>query len=173
MRRFMAMAVGALLLIPAAAQGQVEIGLDAGLTLDNGFDTQDDITTFSVPQMNARIGFPAGEGLSIETLFGLNRQSSDGNSVTLLTLLPGLNYQLNEKVYLRGELGLQRVSFESGSVSQLGFGAAVGTKQALGDSPVMWRLEGGLTRWSEDSDPPGNEAFNRIRLLFGISAPIN
>ena len=175
MRKLFAVAV--LLLVPSVAQAQnLELGLDMGLILENGFDTQDDVTNIVLPAPFLRAGYGVSENLSIEGLVSFNRASSDGTSLSTLLLLPGVNFQMSEDFYLRGEVGLQRVSFDTDgfddSATQLGFGVAAGMRRAINDGPVSWRIEGGFTRWAEDEDA-GQEAYNAIRLLFGFSAVVN
>lgn len=165
-----------LLLVPVGVQGQVEVGFDAGLTLDN-YEFSESLTTIGIPTGTARIGFAAGETITVETLMNLSRLSSDGDSFTTISLIPGVNVALGDGgFYLRGEAGLMRVSFggefSDGSETQYTLGAAGGLKRAIGDGPISFRLEAGLGKWLEDEDA-GLESFTRIRLLFGFSAELN
>lgn len=161
-----------LLVAPAAVQGQVEIGVDAGLTIDKASGS-DALTTISVPASSVRLGFAAGDMVSVETLFAFARVSSGGESASSLGFVPGLNVRLGEGgFYLRGEAGLQRLSFGDGSATQFTLGGAAGLKKAVNDGPVSFRLEAGFGRWLENEDD-GLGAFNRIRLLMGISAALD
>lgn len=166
-----------LLLVPVGAAGQVEVGFDAGVIFDTGFEFSENVTTFSIPTGSVRLGFGAGDALTVETLFNVSRVSSDGESFTALGIVPGVNYTLGDGgFYLRGEAGLMRASISSdfgdGSQTQYTLGAAAGVKRAIGDGPVSFRFEGGFGKWLEDEDE-GLEGFNRIRLLFGLSAELN
>jgi hypothetical protein len=168
----MAFMLLALLVAPAAVQAQVEVGVDAGLTIDKASGS-DALTTISVPASSVRIGFTAGDMVSVETLFSFIRASSGGESASNLALIPGVNVSLGEGgFYIRGEAGLMRVSFSDDSGTQFTVGGAAGLKKAVNDGPVSFRMEAGFGRWLENADD-GFGAFTRIRLLLGISAALN
>jgi hypothetical protein len=171
MRRTLALALG-LTMLPMGAHGQVEVGLDAGLALQTGFEVRSSVTTISVPTGHVRIAFAGGETISIETLLSFDRFSSDGSAFSVLSLLPGVNFSFGDGGgYVRGEVGVQRASNGNASQSQYAVGAAVGVKRPLGDSGALLRIEGGFDRWLEDADA-GVEGFNQVRALFGVSAVI-
>ncbi|HSH75860.1 MAG TPA: hypothetical protein VLA09_09280, partial [Longimicrobiales bacterium] len=114
----------ALLVAPALVSAQgVEIGLDAGFAISNpaepeGFDgSLDNTNAFSLPISAARVGFWAGDVLLIESMLGFDWISQDDESVSSLVLMPGINYLLGEQFYVRGEAGLNRVSFSFDSQS--------------------------------------------------------
>lgn len=159
-----------LLIAPAAAQAQLEVGVDAGLTLRTGFEASENVSQLSIPASRARLGVPVGEMLSIEALLGFQRLSSGGESTSVLSFLPGINILLGESGgYLRGEVALNRGSSSGGgSRSQYGFGGAVGVRMPVDDA-VFVRLEGGFDRWLEDQDN-ALEAYNEFRILVGVSA---
>jgi len=176
MKRSMLFAMG-LLLVPVAAHGQLEIGLDAGMSLNTGFEVGESETAFSIPTGYARVGVPAGNALSIEALLGFDYFSSGDNSVNQITFVPGANFSFGTGGgYVRGEAAVTRVGSDNGttsnSSSQFGLGAAAGLKKAIAGGPVSYRLEAGFLRWLENADD-GREAFNQLRVLFGISAAVN
>lgn len=170
MKRVLPVVLG-LLLVPGAALAQVEVGLDAGLIVRTP-DVGDNVTSISIPTGSARVGFGAGEMLSIETLLSFDRLSSGGSSFSVLQLMPGVNLSVGEAgLYVRGEVGVQRVSDETDSESQYGVGAAVGLKKPIGDGSAIFRVEGGFDKWLEDADN-FIQGFNQIRVLIGFSAVI-
>ena len=160
-----------LLIAPATAQAQLEVGVDAGLTLHTGFENSDNLNQLSIPAPRARLGVPLGDLLSLEGLLGFQRLSSGGESASTLSFLPGVNILLGESGgYLRGEVAINRVAAGGESQSQYGFGGAIGVRMPVDDA-VFVRLEGGFDRWLEDQDN-FLEAYNEIRILVGVSAMV-
>jgi hypothetical protein len=154
---------------PVAVHAQVEVGVDGGLVFNTGFETSDNVTQISIPTGRARVGFPMGELLTLETLLGFQRVSLGGESGSALNLLPGMNVRLGDGGgYLRGEVAVARASFGGESETQWGFGGAVGVRMQVDDA-VFFRLEGGFDRWLEDQDS-FQEAYNEIRITVGVSA---
>jgi hypothetical protein len=175
MKRIMVLALG-LLFLPALVSAQVEVGLDAGLTFEKIDDVDDSAIDFSVPTSGARIAFAGGESMLIETLlaFGYGKQGDDSGMA--LALVPGLNFLLSEQLYLRGEAGLNYVSFDNGSGGVSGtqflFGAGVGIRKPLSEAAVL-RFEGALDRFLEslDGDIPFAASW-QFRAIMGISAVV-
>lgn len=165
----------ALLGVPAVTAAQVELGVDAGLSLESIDGQDDDVTTFSIPTSAVRVGFGAGESLIVETLVGLNRRSSGDFSGTSIRLIPGVNFPVGDQLYVRGEVGLQRTSFsfngEDESETQYVIGGAAGMRIPASDN-VLFRLEFGLDRWLENADE-GLPTITEFRLVAGISAVVN
>ncbi|HSM60882.1 MAG TPA: hypothetical protein VK849_08805 [Longimicrobiales bacterium] len=161
-----------LTIAPSAARAQVELGMDAGVVLNTGFEFGDDITHISIPFTSVRFGIPTGGIVTFESLFGLERTSDDDDSLTQLSFVPGLSVSLGEAgAYVRGEVAIAYVSFDGESQSQLGLGVALGLKKAINGGPVSYRLEAGFDRWLEDEDE-FQEAYNAIRFLIGLSAAV-
>ena len=115
MGRMHSLLLAALLVTPVGLAAQVEIGVDAGYVLD-AFDevedqfgsfTPDDQTTIAFPTPWLRVAFGASEAISVETMASLTRFSSDGDAITTILLLPGVNVALGDGgFYVRGEAGL-------------------------------------------------------------------
>ena len=159
-----------LLVLPLAAEAQVELGIDAGLELNRSGG--DNITTFVIPRAMLRIGIPR-ESITFEALVGINSINDSGGDFTLITFLPGIVYPFGSSHYVRGEVGLLYVSevLASGAVrslTQFAFGGAIGTKRQIGDGPVSLRFEGGVDRWQGDGDDSTD-----FRALIGISVLVN
>lgn len=169
MKRFIAAGLGMLLAAPLTVHAQVEVGVDAGLVLNTGFETSENVTQISIPASRARVGFPLGDLVTLETLLGFQRVSSDGEAASGLNLLPGINVRLGDSGgYLRGEVALSRAAFGGESETQYGFGGAIGVRMPVDDA-VFVRLEGGFDRWLEDQDNL-QEAYNELRITLGVSA---
>jgi len=168
--------ITALLLIPVGVNAQVELGIDAGLTVDmyddqGGFEI-DNLNSLALPASWLRVGFGATEMISVETAVSFQRLSQGDNSLTTIVLVPGVNIAIGESgFYLRGEAGLQRISDDDDGVTQFSVGAAAGLKKAIKDGPISFRLEGGFAKWLEkEGEALG---YNRLRILMGISATVN
>jgi len=183
MKRIFVLALG-LLFVPAMASAQVEAGLDAFFTISNPSEPEgstgsfDNTNSFELPAPVARVGFPAGETILVETILGFNWASQGDESETALVLLPGVNFLLGEQFYVRGEAGLLRMSYDDGtdseSTTQYGFGGAAGMRMPLGDAAIF-RIEAGVDRWLEAKDGDVITALGRtdIRIGAGISAIVN
>lgn len=151
-----------LLLAPAAARAQFELGMDGAFTVSTG--SGDAVVRLSVPTAMARIGFP-GDSFDFETLVSLNFVHSDG-SLTFLQLGPGVNFPFGEgDMYVRGEAQIAFAAGGGDSDTQLALGAAVGTKKQIGASDVSYRLEAGYDRWIDLK-------LNEFRALAGLSVVI-
>ena len=178
MTRTAAALLVAFLLVPTATSAQVELGIDGGLTVDiPDIDGADNLNTISFPASWLRVGFGAMEMISVETMLAFQRLSEGDASASSILLMPGVNVALGESgFYVRGEVGLQRASFDfdgnGDSQTQFGLGAAAGLKKAIADGPIAFRLEGGLAKWLEKEED-GVPGYTSIRILMGISATVN
>lgn len=176
MKRTFVLALG-LLFMPALASAQVEIGLDAGLGINKVKDADDTGFSFGIPVSGARIGFAAGESIIVETMLDLGYAKLGDVNATSLDLVPGINYLINDQVYVRGEAGLTYITADdgTGSVSgtQLLFGGGIGMRRMLGDAALL-RLEGAVDRRLEklDQDIPFPASWD-IRFVVGVSAVVN
>jgi hypothetical protein len=172
--------VSGLLLTPVLVAAQVEIGLDAGVNV-RVFDDVSGVSTdsqmeFDVPSDWARVAFAAGDNLLVETLVSFERTSQGDESTGRIVIIPGVVFLLGEQLYVRGEAGLARTSFDPGTASasatQYLFGGAAGLRMPLGDN-ALFRIEGGLNRAMEADDDFFIPAGWNIRGGVGISAVIN
>jgi hypothetical protein len=147
-------------LAPAAAKAQVEIGIEAGIQLDDR-PVVDNVFQLSVPRGLARIGF-SGETLTFESLFSFDIRDGGGDTVTLLNIMPGLNLPFGDQgAYVRGEVPMQLVSGGGDTETDFGLGAAVGIKRAIDGGPVSTRFEFGYDRLFDAE-------LNSFRVLFGL-----
>ena len=160
-----------LLVLPMPALSQVEIGIDAGLSIAI-LDEGDNLTTFSIPSGHLRFGFPAGDRVIIEPLLTFALISGDG-TFTATSLMPGIVYLFSDsgdsQFYVRGEAGLLLLTGGGESASQLGVGGAVGLRRPAGDNLIL-RLEGGFDTWFDNDD---FESRNELRALVGFSVVVN
>jgi hypothetical protein len=187
MRRAL-LSLAAILALPLALSAQVEIGLDAGLSITNPDDDDDNLVTFAIPgtapsssflQGGAvRLGFPFAERFVFEPLVSFTRFDIDDEAYTQLTLIPGVVALFGEpdavRFYLRGEFLFAYVSdFDEESGVQVGFGGAAGLRKPLGDAAFL-RLEGGFDKVNEndDADAPELFGYKHFRVLVGLSAII-
>ncbi len=174
MKRTIVLALG-LLLVPSVVAAQVEIGMDAGLSIESVDDDPDDLTSFSLPVSEVRVGFAAGEMMIVETRVALGYLSVDDFSATDFGLVPGVNVLLGDRFYVRGEAGLMYSSLDTGtadeSATQYLLGAGAGLRVPVVES-VLFRAEAGVDRWLENEDEfiPASWEF---RLVAGVSAVIN
>ncbi len=162
--------VGALLLaLPTYAAGQVEIGLNGGLSWTSGED-RDTQTLFAIPFRDLHLGVPIGDRLVLEGFFILDRESDGNSTETLVGVLPGLTYLFSEaggpRFYVRGEAGFEYANVESESVTQTGAGAAAGFRIPAGDS-AFFRVEANFVNWFENDDVYGHRTFG---IMVGFSA---
>jgi hypothetical protein len=173
MKRILVLTLG-LLVAPAVVSAQVEIGLDAGLSIEMISDVDDNFIGFAIPSSGMRVGFMAGEQIIVETRLGVDYLKFGDTSGSSVDIAPGINFLVNDQFYVRGEAGLSRSSFDDGtgsvSSTQYLFGGAVGIRRPLGDGAVL-RLEGGVDRWLENSDD-FIPASTEIRLGVGVSAVV-
>jgi len=154
-----------LLILPAIAEAQIELGFDVGLTVDKSAGITHN--SYDIPAKYLRIGFPRGR-VSFESLVAINHQRIGRSHLTIVEVLPGIMYQLN-RYYVRGEVAMLLVSsnFDRSS-SQFGYGVAVGSRRAL-RGPVFLRLETGITKWAGNVDYFGRSVF---RALVGLSVVV-
>jgi hypothetical protein len=160
----LALVAACMLLAPVGVGAQVEVGIEAGLQLDNqsGFD---DVTQFTVPSTTARIGFP-GTGAWFETLLSLHVIHQSGETYSLLGLTPGLNLPLGDGgAYLRAEGAMLLTSGGSDTNTEFGAGGAFGVRKPIDDGPVSFRFELGYDRFFDAE-------VNRFRALLGLSVVI-
>ncbi len=173
MRRTLVLAIG-LLVGSAPLSAQLEIGVDTGLEIGL-VDGTDNDTSFRLPSTWARIGYITGASLIIEPRLGFEFYSTGDLTETALLLVPGVNYLLGERFYIRGEVGLARFSQSDtgldASWTQYGFGGGAGARMALGDS-AMLRLEGAADYWLENADD-GAPQRTAVRFVAGVSAIIS
>lgn len=147
-------------LAPAAADAQVEIGIEAGIQLDDR-PVADNLFRLNVPRAMARIGFPR-EALTFESLFSFDIVDGGGSTLTFLNIIPGLNFPFGDQgAYVRGEVPMQLVSGGGDTETEFGLGAAIGIKKAIDDGPVSTRFEFGYDRLFDAE-------INSFRILFGL-----
>jgi hypothetical protein len=156
MKRTFVLALG-LLVAPQMASAQVELGLDFfGLNYSKVDGDDDASISVGIPESGLRVGFNAGPQMIIETRMEFDWDKHGDESGRNLILVPGLNYLVNDQVYVRGNIGLANFSFDPGtgtsvSGTQYIFGGAVGIRRALGSGAVL-RVEGGADQWLENQD---------------------
>jgi hypothetical protein len=172
MRWFVAITI-ALFVFPMAVNGQVELGLDMGFTLQafdepEGFTGEiDNLNTIQIPVPAVRVGFSAGGIASVEALATLESVGDGDDRLTLIRLLPGVNVGLGEGgFYVRGEGGLVFLDDGNDSETQFALGVAAGIKRAIPGGANL-RVEGGFDKWFEDADA-GLLGTNEFRLLVGF-----
>ncbi len=172
MKRTLVLALG-LMVVPALASAQVELGLDAGLFYSDTQGAADAAIGLQVPFSGARVGFAAGERLIVETRLSFDWFKQGGASGSGLVLVPGMNYLVNDQLYVRGEAGLSRDAFDpgtgGGSQTQYIFGGAVGMRRPLG--PALLRLEAGVDKALENTDD-GIPSSTEVHVSVGVSAVI-
>jgi hypothetical protein len=151
-----------MLLVPAVAQAQVEIGMEGGLQISKGIG--DAVTEFDVPVGTVRIGFPS-DNVSFETLMSLNVLNVN-STLTLLNLTPGVNFPLGEgDAYLRVEGAMLLASGGGETETELGAGGAFGVKKAIDETDVSFRFEVGYDRFFDAE-------VNQFRVLLGLSVTV-
>ena len=163
-----------LLVLPPVAEAQIQLGFDSGVRIERvGGLTE---TTFEIPSNWLRIGFPV-ETFTIESLISLFAQRSSGQTVSVISFLPGIVYDYRANLYVRGEVGLLLISASGSSVSQFGYGVAVGNKRQIGPGPLYLRFELGIDQWRENNrgTPSLNDDLQKrseFRALVGISVVV-
>ena len=176
MKRALLIALAALAM-PVLAQAQVEVGLDGGLGIQKMSGVTDKDISFDVPTSGLRLGFAGGESLIIETMLDFSWNKFGDQKTTSFGIVPGVNYLINDQVYVRGEAGLSYFKYDPGtggsSQTQYLFGGAVGTRKMLGEGALL-RLEAGVDRGLEKKDNgvvtiPASWNF---RVVAGISAVV-
>ncbi len=173
MRRALLIALG-VLAMPALAQAQVEIGVDAGLGIQSVKDADKQIS-FDVPNADMRLGFASGESIIVETILGASYYKVGDYKQSWVDLTPGVNFLFSPSAYVRGEAGLMYYKTDNGTTSdsstQFQLGAAVGTRKMMGEGTVL-RFEAGVDRALEkkDSGVVTIPASWNFRLLVGVSA---
>ena len=174
MKRILVLALG-LLAAPQVVSAQLEVGLDAGFGYSKIDDVDDALVNFSIPNLGARVGFAAGPTMIIESLVLFDWTKFGDASATTIGIVPGLNFLINEQLYLRGEAGLLYQSEDDGvspsdSQTQYLFGAGVGIRRPLGSGAVL-RFEGAVDRALENTDEFLPASWD-IRATVGVSAVI-
>ena len=175
MKRTWIMAL-ALLWAPGSVAGQVELGVDFfGIDYYDEDGASDAAIGVSLPVSGMRVGFPAGSNIIIETRLEFDWFKQGDGSARDLTLIPGLNYLINEQIYLRGEAGLSNFSFDPGTGSSISgtqyiFGGGVGTRRSFGMG--ILRLEGGVQIGTENADD-GIASYTNIYGSAGVSVTVN
>ncbi|MEQ1855180.1 MAG: hypothetical protein ABL963_01855 [Longimicrobiales bacterium] len=175
MRRTLVLALG-LMVVPAMASAQVELGFDFfGVTYNDTDGAQDATIGVSLPLSGLRVGFMAGPQMIIETRMGFDWEKEGDASGRSLTLVPGLNYLVNDQIYVRGEAGLENFSFDNGagtsfSGTQYVFGAGLGTRRPFGMG--ILRLEAGVQKALENTNDGIPSSLN-IYGSAGASIAIN
>ena len=159
----------------APAQASAELGVDAGVDLLR-FENENS-TVISLPMggdfftflPGFRVGFDAGEHLSIEPAVGFVRASEGGDSISLIKLGASLLANLTTdrskaQPYLRGGGSVLMVSGFDEDESQTFLGGAVGVRVPVKD-PFMVRLEAGAFHGFEGD----LESVNIITFRGGFS----
>jgi hypothetical protein len=172
MRRTLVLAFG-LMVVPAMASAQVELGLDFfGLSYTDVDGLDDAAISVGLPVSGMRIGFMAGPQMIVETRIEADWDKIGDFSSRSIMLVPGLNYLVNDQIYVRGEAGLSYDAVDpgTGSVSdtQYLFGAGVGTRRPLGMG--ILRLEAGVQKALESD---ASASFLNIYASAGASVAIN
>jgi hypothetical protein len=175
MRRILVLAFG-LMMAPQMVSAQLELGVDFfGVTYSDVDGAADANIGVALPLSGLRVGFAAGEGMTIETRMEFAWDKQGDASSRDLMLLPGLNYMINDQIYVRGEAGLSNFSFDPGtgtstSGTQYMFGAAIGTRRPLGMGVL--RLEAGALKALENTDD-GIPSWLDIGASAGFSVVVN
>lgn len=175
MRRILVLALG-LLAVPQLAFAQVELGVDFfGIDYFDEDGAADAAIGVSLPVSGLRVGFPAGSNMIIETRLEFDWAKQGDASARNLVLIPGLNYLINEQIYLRGEAGLSNFSVDPGtgtsvSGTQYLFGGGIGTRRSFGMG--ILRLEGGVQLGTENTDD-GIPSYMNIYGSAGVSVTVN
>ncbi len=174
MKRILLVALG-LLVMPAMASAQVELGVDFfGLAYVDEDGQADASIGVSLPVSGFRVAFPAGTQMLIETRMEIDWSKQGDASGRGVTLVPGLNYLVNEQIYIRGEAGIDHFSFDNGggavSGTQYLVGGGVGTRRPLGMG--ILRLEAGVVKALENTDD-GMPSWLSIYASAGASVVVN
>ena len=156
-----------LLVLPAVAEAQLEVGFDSGVTVERGGGSSQ--TTFEIPSGWLRIGF-SGQAFTFESLFTLAWARASGQSASVVEFLPGIAYRFRGNTYVRGEVGVLLFSAAGESASQFAYGVSVGTKRQIGPGPLYLRLETGLDQWEGNNDFRERSEF---RGSVGLSVVLN
>ena len=109
--------------LPQVLSAQVELGVDGGFVIDRANGST--VTQFSTPVSVFRLSFPR-ESFTFESLVGVNVVSANDQTVSLISLVPGIGFPLGTNVYLRGEVTITYLSGGGSSANQFGFGGAIG-----------------------------------------------
>jgi len=153
-----------MLLAPVGAGAQVELGIEAGLQIDNT-SSSDDVTQFTVPSTSVRIGFP-GDGAWFETLLSLHVIHQSSETLSLLGLTPGLDFPLGDGgTYLRAEGTMLLASGGGDTHTEFGAGGAFGVRKPIENGPASFRFEVGYDRFFDAE-------YNRVRMLIGLSVVV-
>lgn len=151
----------------AAQSNPVELGMDAGLTVQLG-DRR--VTTFGIPVQQGRANFFLGDTWSLETRLGYTRTSvEDGGSSSALGLEigPMINFGTRSRYgsgrpvgdwYFRPGLLISYNSVDpdngsSSSNTDLGVAAAIGTRVPLSPRTLALRIEGQVGKFNDADDP--------------------
>lgn len=172
MKAQLVLALVSVALLPVGASGQsagtIEFGTDLVLGLARSDDTPT-VTSLSLPASTFRVGFHVSDELAIEPRLAATLTWTDGHSSTRLQLGGALMYSVAESVYLFGEGGFTRVSFDasqnSDSASQGYFGGGLGLRRSL-DERLGLRWEFGATVFPETDDFRG-------RTVLGASMGVS
>jgi hypothetical protein len=93
---------------PVFSAAQVEIGLDAGVVISAIAGADDHVTSGKLAAEWGRVAFVAADAILLETLLGFEYYGEGDYSENALLLMPGLNYLLGERFYVRAEVGVDR-----------------------------------------------------------------
>ncbi len=146
----------ALAAAPLAAQGKpVEFGLDAGL----GFKVNDPtLVTFGIPVQSFRVGFAAGNQVSVEPRIAFNFAKPEGDdAVYTLGAELGFLYHFTaeaerSRAYVRPFAGVELFDFGVDNANQFHLGAGIGVKVPVGVQRMAVRLEAGGQYGFENDD---------------------
>ncbi len=148
----------AVLLVPQAASAQVEIGIDAELTVQRAtakdftfgdvvFSRDDDFTDFSIPKTGVRVGFFTSPTLSIEFDTGFGYRSVDGDATAIFELgaAPLFHFSEISSGKSVGYVG-PRATLSIGEGTDIALGAKGGVKIPANDH-ILMRIEGFYERF--------------------------
>jgi hypothetical protein len=160
----------------ATAQAQVELGVDAGVTVGLGDNSR---TVINIPAQAFRVGFFLDDHVSLEPKFGFTTTSGSGPTVTNYAAELGLLYHFyrdrermgrviypgpgpRSSFYVRPFIGLVGFSGAGADDADAVLGAGVGMKVPLVNR-LAARFEANFAHNFGDPD------FDQIGLLAGLS----
>lgn len=162
----------ALLAFAQPAVAQVELGLDAGLSIssiDSDFDT-DNIFEASIPIQRVRAGFFLSPKIEIEPAVSLTIIDAGDETLTVALLATDLLIHFGEdtevsRFFVAVGPSLAIIDVGDFSETQFALGADIGVKTPASNQ-LLFRIAAGYTRWFETDD---SFAVNEFGLSFGFS----
>jgi hypothetical protein len=156
-----------LLVLPSVAEAQLQLGFDTGVQVQRqGGISQ---TNIEIPSRWLRIGIGGGR-ISFESRTTFAYARAEGESASVIRILPGINFAYRGSTYFRGEVGLLLFTASGETASQYAAGLAVGTKRQIGAGPLYLRLETGVVQWQGNNDFIKSTDFHGV---VGISVVVN